>query len=60
MDLRLPPPVLVITWLDIIKDRNMPTYIIQSRIKLLCYFFGSIELASMYIERCQFHHKKAS
>ena len=60
MDQKLPPPELVITWLDIIKDTNMPINIINKRTKLLYYFFGSIELAYMYVEQSQFHHQKVS
>ncbi len=57
---QLPPPALIETWLDIIQNPKIPLYIIRERTKLLCYFFGSIELAYMYVEQNQFNHKKAS
>lgn len=60
MDQQLPPPALVATWLDIIHNPKMPLDIIRQRTKLLCYYFGSIELAYMYVEQNQFNHKKAS
>lgn len=56
----LPPPVLVETWLDIIKNKDMPIYIINKRTKLITYFFGSVEFAYRYIKQSQFNHQKAS
>lgn len=60
MDQQLPPPALIATWLDIIHSPKIPLNIIRERTKLLCYFFGSIELAYMYVEQNRFDHKKAS
>jgi len=60
MDQQLPPPSLIATWLDIIHNPKMPVDIIRERTKLLCYYFGSLELAYLYVEPYQLKHKKAS
>lgn len=59
MDQQLPPPQLVITWLDIIQNKNNLIDIVDKRTQLLCYDFGAIEFADMYIEQTQCHHQKA-
>ena len=60
MDQQLPPPVLVKTWLNVIYSRDMPLGIVNERTKSLCYYFGSLELAYMYVEQNGFDQKKAS
>ena len=60
MNQPLPPWALVKTWLDIIKQDEIPAPIKQKRIKMLTYFFGSIEFADMYVEQNQYNYKKAS
>jgi hypothetical protein len=46
----LPPKALTRAWISIIQDERIPSDIIKSRIKLINKFFGSIKIASMYIE----------
>ena len=46
----LPPVALVKTWLNIIQNKDIEETIKLKRIKLLEYYFGSIELAEMYVE----------
>ena len=60
MDQQLPPPALVETWLNIIHSRDMPIYIVNKRTKLICHYIGSLELAYVYVEQCQFNQKQAS
>lgn len=60
MDLQLPPPALVMTWLNVINSKNMPNDIIIERSHILCYYFGSIDLAYTYVEQNQFNHQKVS
>jgi hypothetical protein len=60
MDQQLPPPALVTTWLEIIHSRDMPQDIVNKRTKSLCYYFGSLELAYMYLEQNRFDQNKAS
>jgi hypothetical protein len=48
---QLPPIALTRVWLAIIKDDQVPQSIIQNRISLLNKHFGSVEIASMYIEQ---------
>jgi hypothetical protein len=47
-----PPPILVETWLHIVKskDRSITRQQVVSKIKINQYF-GSIELAKLYIEQ---------
>ena len=59
MNQQLPPPELVATWLDIIQNQDMSLDIINKRTKLLCYYFGSFELASEYVELNQFTQRIA-
>ncbi len=60
MNQPLPPWALVKTWLDIINQDKIPTPIKQKLIKMLTYFFGSIEFADMYVEQNQYNYKKVS
>ena len=60
MNQPLPPWSLVKTWLDIIQQEDIPLPIRQKRSKLISYYFGSIELADMYVEQNQNSYKKAS
>lgn len=59
MNSQLPPRVLVKTWLEIIKDNEIPPFAIQQRTKIIIDYFGSIELAYMYIEHNKSEYKKA-
>jgi len=56
----LPPWALVKTWLEIIQQEDIPLLIRQKRIKMITYYFGSIELADMYVEQNQHNYKKVS
>jgi hypothetical protein len=47
MNQPLPPWALVKTWLDVIQQDEIPAHIKQKRIKMILYFFGSIEYADM-------------
>ena len=60
MNLQLPPPVLVIAWLNVLHSKNMPNEIVIERSHLLCYYFGSIDLAYEYVEQNQLNHQKVS
>lgn len=60
MPKQLPPPALIATWLNVIHSKNIPNDIVVKRSHLLCYYFGSIELAYVYIEQNQFNEIKAS
>lgn len=60
MDQQLPPPILVTTWLNVIHSEDMPLDIVNERTKSLCYYFGSIELAYVYVEQNQFNQKQVS
>lgn len=60
MDQQLPPPALVTTWLNVIHSKNMPNDIVIERSHILCYYFGSIELAYVYVEQNQFNQKQVS
>jgi hypothetical protein len=60
MNQQLPPWALVKAWLDIIKQEEIPLPVIQKRLKMIIYYFGSIELANMYVEQNQHNYKKAS
>jgi hypothetical protein len=53
MNQKLPPWALVKTWLDILQQDEVPLPIKRKRIKMLAYFFGSIEYADMYVEQNQ-------
>jgi hypothetical protein len=46
----LPPVALVKAWLNIIQNKDIEETIKFKRIKILEYYFGSIELAEMYVE----------
>jgi hypothetical protein len=46
-----PPTFLVQSWLDVIQDKDIPEPIKLKRMKLLKYYFGSIEHADMYLEQ---------
>lgn len=46
----LPPPTLVKTWLEVVKQQGIPTNIRDKRSKLLNYYFGSIADANRYVE----------
>ena len=56
----LPPTMLVQTWLELSSNRDIPVDVKSQRIKQLEYYFGSIELASFYVERSQYKQDKAS
>jgi hypothetical protein len=60
MNQQLPPWALVKTWLDITQQEKIPLPIRQRRIKMITYYFGSIEFADMYVEQNQHSYKKAS
>jgi hypothetical protein len=60
MNQELPPWALVKAWLDILKQEEIPLLIRQKRLKMITYYFGSIEFADMYVEHNQHHYKKAS
>ena len=60
MNQQLPPWALVKTWLDIIQQEEIPLAVKQKRIKIITYYFGSIEFADMYVEQHQDFYKKAS
>jgi hypothetical protein len=60
MNQQLPPWALVKAWLDIIKQEEIPLPVIQKHLKMIIYYFGSIELANMYVEQNQHNYKKAS
>jgi hypothetical protein len=60
MNQPLPPWSLVKTWLDIIQQEEISLSVKQKRTKILIYYFGSIELADMYVEQNQHNYKKAS
>jgi hypothetical protein len=51
MNLPLPPVALTKAWLSIIQDKRIPSYIIQSRIRLLNKYFGGREFAILYLEQ---------
>lgn len=52
-----PPPIfLVQSWLDVIQSKDVPEPIKRKRVKLLEYYFGSIELAGSYLEENQYNH----
>ncbi|UUO25456.1 hypothetical protein FGD67_21235 [Colwellia sp. M166] len=60
MNQQLPPWTLVKTWLEIIQQEDITEHVKGKRHKMLTYYFGSIELAGMYVEQNQHHFKKAS
>jgi hypothetical protein len=60
MNQPLPPWSLVKAWLDIIQQEEIPLLIRQKRLKMITYYFGSIEFADMYVEQNQHNYKKAS
>lgn len=60
MDQQLPPPALVTTWLNVIHSKNIPNDIIIEDSRILCYYYGSIELANVYVEQNGFNQNKAS
>ncbi len=60
MPQQLPPPTLVSTWLNVLHSKNMPNDIVIERSHVLCYYFGSIDLAYEYVEQNGFNQKKAS
>ena len=60
MNQQLPPPALVETWLNIIHSKDMPLDVIKKRTKLICYYFGTHELAYEYVEQNQVNQKIAS
>lgn len=60
MPQQLPPPTLVATWLNVIHSKNMPNNIVIERSNLLCYYFGSIDLAYVYVEHNEGNQKKVS
>jgi len=60
MPQQLPPPALVSTWLNVLHSKNMPNDIVIERSNVLCHYFGSIDLAYVYVEQNGFHQKKAS
>jgi len=45
------PVFLVQSWLDVIQDENIPEPIKLKRMKLLKYYFETVELADMYLEK---------
>ena len=57
---KLPPWALVKTWLDILQQEEIPSSVKLKRTKILIYYFGSIDLADMYVEQHQYCYKKAS
>jgi len=60
MNQQLPPWALVKTWLEIILQEDITEHVKDKRHKMLTYYFGSIELADMYVEQNQHNFKKAS
>lgn len=58
MNQQLPPWALVKTWLDIIQQEEIPLFIKQKRLKVIIYYFGSIEFADMYVEQNQQHSQR--
>ena len=57
---QLSPPALVVTWLNVMHSKNMPNDIFIERSHLLCYYFGFIESAYVYVEQNKHNQKKAS
>jgi hypothetical protein len=57
---QLPPWALVKTWLDIIQQEEIPLFIKQKRLKVITYYFGTVEFADMYVEQNQHCYKQAS
>jgi hypothetical protein len=53
MNQQLPPWALVKTWLEIILQEDITEHVKDKRHKMLTYYFGSIELADMYVEQNQ-------
>jgi len=55
------PPILVDTWIQILKyddyELEQRRFVIK---KWLNYYFGSIELAQLYVEQCRSRYDKAS
>lgn len=49
MNQELPPFSLVKVWLDI-QYQDTPQYVKDKRLKLLIYYFGSIESATKYVK----------
>jgi hypothetical protein len=60
MNQQLPPWSLVKAWLDIIQQEEIQLLIRQKRLKMITYYFGSIEFADMYVGQNQHNYKKAS
>jgi len=60
MPQQLPSLTLVSTWLNVLHSKNMPNDIVIERSHVLCYYFGSIDLAYEYVEQNGFNQKKAS
>ncbi len=51
MNQKLPPWPLVKAWLDIQHELDIPQSIREKRLKLIIYFFSSIESAFQYIDQ---------
>ncbi|MBL4823299.1 MAG: hypothetical protein JKX90_07230 [Colwellia sp.] len=60
MNQELPPWALVKAWLNIIQQEKIPISVKQKRIKILLYYFNSIEFAELYVEQNQHNYKNAS
>jgi len=60
MNQQLPPWASVKTWLEVILQEDITEHVKDKCHKMLTYYFGSIELADMYVEQNQHNLKKAS
>jgi hypothetical protein len=57
---QLPPVCLVKTWLDLLQNKDIDETIKHKRLKLIEYYFSSVELADFYVDKNQYNHKKVS
>jgi hypothetical protein len=57
---QFPPVSLVVTWLELLQNKNLPKSIRAKRLWLLGYYFGSIENAGLYVDVTEYNHKRVS
>jgi hypothetical protein len=58
MNQQLPPWVLVKAWIEI-QDQDTPQSVKDKKLKMLVYYFGSIQSAMNYVEEND-DHRQAS
>jgi len=58
MNQHLPPWSLVKTWLGVLEQDDISPSVKHKRTKLIDYYFGSNELADMYVEQHQHNDDK--